>query len=57
MRLQAQLVDIVQTASNENLTTLVTAITAADLVTALKGTGPFTVFAPNDAAFKKLPPG
>ncbi|CAF4500767.1 unnamed protein product [Rotaria socialis] len=57
MRLQAQLVDIVQTASNENLTTLVTAITAADLVTALKGTGPFTVFAPNDAAFNKLPDG
>jgi transforming growth factor-beta-induced protein len=35
----------------------VTALTAADLVAPLKGTGPFTVFAPTDAAFAKLPPG
>ncbi|CAF3422693.1 unnamed protein product, partial [Rotaria socialis] len=46
--------DIVQTATDQKFTTLVTAITAADLVTALKGTGPLTVFAPTDAAFKKL---
>jgi len=37
--------------------TLVTAIKAADLVGTLKGKGPFTVFAPTDAAFAKLPPG
>ena len=55
--IQAQLVDIVQTAINANFTTLVAAIQAADLVTALKGTGPFTVFAPNNAAFDKLPAG
>jgi len=35
----------------------VTALTAADLVAALKSPGPFTVFAPTDAAFAKLPPG
>jgi len=35
----------------------VIALTAADLVTALKGPGPFTVFAPTDDAFAKLPPG
>ena len=54
----AQLVDIVQTAINDGrFKTLVTALTAADLVAVLKGTGPFTVFAPTDAAFAKLPPG
>ncbi len=37
--------------------TLVAALQAADLVTALQGTGPFTVFAPSDAAFAKLPAG
>ncbi|MDX2273054.1 MAG: fasciclin domain-containing protein [Cyanobacteriota bacterium] len=37
--------------------TLVTAVKAADLVGALKSPGPFTVFAPNDQAFAKLPPG
>lgn len=35
--------------------TLVTAVKAADLVDTLKGDGPFTVFAPTDAAFKKVP--
>jgi transforming growth factor-beta-induced protein len=54
---QAQVVDIVQTAINENFTTLVAALTAADLVNTLKTPGPFTVFAPNDAAFAKLPLG
>jgi uncharacterized surface protein with fasciclin (FAS1) repeats len=38
-------------------TTLVTAVQAANLVDALKSPGPFTVFAPNDEAFAKLPPG
>ena len=38
-------------------TTLVAAIKAADLVTTLKSAGPFTVFAPTNAAFNKLPEG
>lgn len=37
--------------------TLVAAVTAAGLVDTLKGAGPFTVFAPSDAAFAKLPAG
>ena len=50
--------DIVQTAiSAGNFTTLATALTEAGLVDALKGEGPFTVFAPTDDAFKKLPKG
>jgi len=50
--------DIVQTAiSTGNFTTLATALTEAGLVDALKGKGPFTVFAPTDDAFKKLPKG
>jgi uncharacterized surface protein with fasciclin (FAS1) repeats len=50
--------DIVDTAvSAGSFTTLVTALKAADLVTTLKGKGPFTVFAPTDEAFKKLPAG
>ena len=50
--------DIVQTAiSAGNFTTLATALTEAGLVDALKGKGPFTVFAPTDEAFKKLPKG
>lgn len=50
--------DIVAVASgNADFTTLVSALRAADLVTALQGMGPFTVFAPNNAAFAKLPPG
>jgi len=44
-------------ASKSELSTLVTAIKAAELVTVLQGQGPFTVFAPTDAAFKKLPAG
>lgn len=42
--------------SNENFSTLVAALTAADLVTALQGDGPFTVFAPTNDAFAKLDP-
>ena len=50
--------DIVATAqSTGQFKTLVAALTAAGLVDTLKGTGPFTVFAPNDAAFAKLPAG
>mgnify|MGYP000255311689 CR=1 FL=1 len=50
--------DIVQTAiSAGNFTTLATALTEAGLVDALKGEGPFTVFAPTDEAFKNLPDG
>ena len=50
--------DIVDTAiAAGNFTTLVAALKAADLVTTLKGNGPFTVFAPTDEAFKKLPAG
>lgn len=49
---------IVQTAINAGqFKTLVAAIQAAGLVDALSGTGPFTVFAPTDAAFAKLPAG
>jgi transforming growth factor-beta-induced protein len=50
--------DIVAVASGAgNLSTLVTAIKAAGLVETLQGPGPFTVFAPTDAAFAKLPQG
>lgn len=49
--------DIVDTAVGAgDFKTLVKALTAADLVTTLKGKGPFTVFAPTDEAFAKLPP-
>lgn len=44
-------------ASNENFTTLVAAVKAAGLVDVLNGDGPFTVFAPTNAAFAKLPEG
>jgi uncharacterized surface protein with fasciclin (FAS1) repeats len=54
----ARAADIVDTAvSAGSFTTLVAAVKAAGLVPTLKGKGPFTVFAPNDAAFAKLPPG
>ncbi|MCB9932190.1 MAG: fasciclin domain-containing protein [Planctomycetes bacterium] len=50
--------DIVDTAANAGqFKTLVAAVKAAGLVETLKGEGPFTVFAPNDAAFEKLPKG
>lgn len=42
---------------NPKLKTLVAAVKAADLVDTLKGKGPFTVFAPTDAAFSRLPKG
>ena len=43
--------------ADPDLTTLVSALRAAELVDTLKGRGPFTVFAPNHAAFAKLPEG
>ena len=50
--------DIVDTAvAAGSFTTLVTAVKAAGLVDTLKSKGPFTVFAPNDDAFAKLPKG
>lgn len=51
----ADIVDIAVGAGS--FTTLVTAVQAAGLVDVLKSPGPFTVFAPNDDAFAKLPPG
>jgi uncharacterized surface protein with fasciclin (FAS1) repeats len=50
--------DIVTVASSAGeFKTLVTAIKAAGLVETLKGPGPFTLFAPTDSAFAKLPKG
>ena len=50
--------NIVQTAAgSKDHTTLVTAVKAAGLVTSLSNAGPFTVFAPTNAAFDKLPAG
>jgi uncharacterized surface protein with fasciclin (FAS1) repeats len=54
--LSAQAADIVDTAvAAGNFKTLVTALKAAGLVETLKGPGPFTVFAPTDDAFAKIP--
>lgn len=44
-------------AESPNHSTLVTALTAADLIKTLSGKGPFTIFAPSDDAFSKLPMG
>ncbi len=44
-------------AANPDFETLVAAVKAAGLVDTLNGAGPFTVFAPTDEAFAKLPPG
>ena len=49
---QKTIVDVA--ASNNDFSTLVTAVKAADLVSALQGDGPFTVFAPTNAAFGKI---
>lgn len=55
---QAEAKDIVDTAVGAgSFKTLVAAVTAAGLVDTLKGKGPFTVFAPTDEAFAKLPKG
>jgi len=53
--IQKDIVDIA--VSDGRFETLVAAVTAADLVETLKGDGPYTVFAPTDEAFAKLPPG
>ena len=54
----AETPNIVGVASgNADFSTLVTAVKAAGLVETLSGEGPFTVFAPNNAAFDKLPAG
>ena len=55
---QAGKQDLVDTAvANGQFKTLAAALNAAGLVNTLKGPGPFTVFAPTDDAFAKLPPG
>jgi uncharacterized surface protein with fasciclin (FAS1) repeats len=55
---EVETMDIVDTAAgNEIFSTLVAAVKAADLVEALKSEGPFTVFAPTNEAFEKLPEG
>jgi uncharacterized surface protein with fasciclin (FAS1) repeats len=55
VRARGDIVDVAVGAGSFN--TLAAALGAAGLVDTLKGTGPFTVFAPTDAAFAKLPPG
>ena len=56
MAISAQAKDIVDTAVGAGtFKTLATALGAADLVPTLKGKGPFTVFAPTDEAFAKIP--
>lgn len=55
MKMDKTIVDVA--VENGSFKTLVTALQAADLVGALSGKGPFTVFAPTDAAFAKLPAG
>lgn len=55
---RTQQMDLVDTAvSAGSFNTLAKALTEAGLVPTLKGQGPFTVFAPTDEAFAKLPPG
>jgi len=58
LSLSASAADIVDTAvAAGSFNTLVAAVKAAGLVDTLKSAGPFTVFAPTDEAFAKLPPG
>jgi uncharacterized surface protein with fasciclin (FAS1) repeats len=52
-RVQGTIVDVA--VGNPAFTTLVSALSAADLVTTLQGPGPFTVFAPTNDAFAKVP--
>ncbi|MEN2280541.1 fasciclin domain-containing protein [Algoriphagus sp. SE2] len=54
-KIEADIVDLA--VSQDFLTTLVAAVKAGDLVDVLKGEGPFTVFAPTNEAFAKLPAG
>jgi uncharacterized surface protein with fasciclin (FAS1) repeats len=55
MSMEPTIVD--NAAADDRFETLVTALTAADLVDTLQGEGPFTVFAPTDEAFEALPAG
>jgi uncharacterized surface protein with fasciclin (FAS1) repeats len=57
LSMAASAADIVDTAIAGKFNTLVAAVKAAGLVETLKGPGPFTVFAPTDEAFAKLPAG
>jgi transforming growth factor-beta-induced protein len=58
MKAEASKPDIIETAVKDgHFTTLAKALTAAGLIETLKGPGPFTVFAPTDDAFAKLPKG
>jgi uncharacterized surface protein with fasciclin (FAS1) repeats len=57
MASNASAADIVDTAVAGHFNTLVAAVKAAGLVDTLKSSGPFTVFAPTDEAFRQLPPG
>ncbi|MCD2260894.1 fasciclin domain-containing protein [Psychroserpens luteolus] len=52
VKAQGTIVDVA--VGNDNFSTLVTALKAGDLVTALQGDGPFTVFAPTNDAFAKI---
>ena len=54
LRVHGTIVDVA--VSNPAFSTLVAALTAADLVTTLQGPGPFTVFAPTNEAFAQVPP-
>lgn len=54
LRVHGTIVDVA--VGNPAFSTLVTALQAADLVTVLQGKGPFTVFAPTNDAFAKVPP-
>lgn len=54
-KIEADIIDLA--ISQDFLTTLVAAVKAGDLVDVLKGDGPFTVFAPTNDAFAKLPAG
>jgi uncharacterized surface protein with fasciclin (FAS1) repeats len=54
---KGDIIDVATGPGMQEVTTLVTAVKAAGLVDTLKGAGPFTVFAPTNAAFAKLPAG
>jgi len=57
MEMKMDIIDTAVGPGMQEVTTVVTAIKAAGLVDTLKGKGPFTVFAPTNAAFNKLPAG
>ena len=54
---EKDLIDTLTDSKDPSFKTLLDALKAADLTTTLKGKGPFTLFAPTDDAFKKLPEG